>query len=216
MSTISVSASVAAKLEAIRQDTGDTVSIDDVAEVVSSLMASLEGDITVADLRLHRELNGLIEIIQKARADIAAIRPQQIRDTHIPTATDELDAVVQATEQAASAFMDAADELGRLAELAEDGMSEQLRALSTRIYEASSFQDITGQRISKVVSALRQIEGKVTEITHVVDGGPSAGETAADPQPAVEDPEKELLNGPALPGNANSQEDIDAILASFE
>ena len=34
----------------------------------------------------------------------------------------------------------------------------------TRIYEACSFQDITGQRIGKVVTALKAIEGRVQQV----------------------------------------------------
>ena len=41
-------------------------------------------------------------------------------------------------------------------------VSTKLMDITTGIYEACNFQDITGQRITKVVTALQQIEGKVT------------------------------------------------------
>ena len=40
----------------------------------------------------------------------------------------------------------------------------KLQDATTRIYEACSFQDITGQRITKVVAALKAIEAKVAQI----------------------------------------------------
>ncbi len=39
-----------------------------------------------------------------------------------------------------------------------------LQDATTRIYEACSFQDITGQRITKVVATLKTIERKVAHI----------------------------------------------------
>ena len=40
----------------------------------------------------------------------------------------------------------------------------KLQDAVTQIYEACSFQDITGQRITKVVTTLKAIEGKVAHI----------------------------------------------------
>ena len=40
----------------------------------------------------------------------------------------------------------------------------KLQDAVTRIYEACSFQDITGQRITKVVTTLKVIEEKVAHI----------------------------------------------------
>ena len=58
------------------------------------------------DQLLFSELKELALYIQKARTDIAAIRPADISGEHIPLATDELDAVVGATEDATNKIMD--------------------------------------------------------------------------------------------------------------
>ena len=82
---------------------------------------------------------------------------------------------------------------------------------TTRIYEACSFQDITGQRITKVVNTLKTIEAKVGQIVFMF--GDAGGEGAA---AAGRSDEAALLNGPQLPAAAMDQSDIDKLLASFE
>lgn len=70
-------------------------------------------------------------------------------------------------------------------------------------------QDITGQRIGKIVRALKHIESKIESLVKTFGSG------AAVPKPKVEEGPN-LLEGPALPGGGQSQEDIDKLLASFD
>ena len=86
-------------------------------------------------------------------------------------------------------------------------------AAVTRIYEACSFQDITGQRITKVVRTLKSIEDRIAAIVA----------TFADRAPGTEDAPRappqdrpSLLNGPQLPGNGVDQAEIDRLLASLD
>ena len=91
----------------------------------------------------------------------------------------------------------------------------RLQTATTQIYEACSFQDITGQRITKVVKTLKHIESKVEAILAVF-GSELESLPAAEAEPA-KDEQQSLLNGPALPNSGgNTQADIDALLASFD
>ena len=83
-----------------------------------------------------------------------------------------------------------------------------------RIYEACSFQDITGQRITKIITTLKSIETKVAQIIATF-GGRNPNQPAAAIAPPQMD-EDELLNGPQLPAMAMDQSDIDKLLASFD
>tara|TARA_R110002167_G_scaffold235177_2_gene440486 strand:+ start:406 stop:1050 length:645 start_codon:yes stop_codon:yes gene_type:complete len=211
---------VSARVEEIRAEAGDTVEIAQIGDIVSSLMTTIEGDLGVADLRVHRELNELLEFIGQARREIASIHPDRIRTESIQVANDELDAVVAATEEAAGKFLDAAETLENLAGELENETSFVLNDVATQIYEASSFQDITGQRIAKVVGALHHIEERIARLTRVMEDPPeTAGHAIAEATETAEQDdhdERDLLNGPAMPDQANSQEDIDALLASFD
>jgi chemotaxis protein CheZ len=88
----------------------------------------------------------------------------------------------------------------------------KLQDATTRIYEACSFQDITGQRITKVVGTLKAIEAKVAQI--VATFGTRGHEVAITETAEVTD--SALLNGPQHPTVAMDQSDIDKLLASFE
>ena len=197
----------------LRAERGDKVAIDEIAEVVESLMATLEGDLSAIDLKVQRELAELVDYIQKAKEEIAAIQPAEIREHHIPAATDELDAVVRATEEATQTILDSAETLTGLAESVGGETAEKIMGVVTRIFEASNFQDITGQRITKVVKTLRHIEAKVAALARAF------GHDLADavvPSNDQRSGDAALLNGPQLPQKANSQDDIDALLASFD
>ena len=210
---------LAETIEEIRQASGGPVAIDDVAGIVTSLMTSIHGDLNATDLRAHEELEDLVRYIQRARAEISAIRPESIRDEEIPTANSELEAVVDATAEATGVFLDVAEQLESMADSigGEDG--ERLHDMTTRMYEASNFQDITGQRISKVISTLSFIETKVERLSRIIDGQDVPDEEAISVEemmPVDERPDADLLHGPAMPDEANSQDDIDALLASFD
>jgi len=168
--------------------------------------------ISLADLQLYREVEALACYIKTVRHDIAELRPDDISTRHIPMATDELDAVVGATADATGIILGGMEEIERLSGGLPPEIAAPLGAIVIKVYEACGFQDITGQRISKVVKALRHIEGKIDALLAVF--GADLAAAAAD-APAV-DAETSLLNGPALPAAANSQADIDALLASFD
>ncbi|MEQ9640488.1 MAG: protein phosphatase CheZ [Alphaproteobacteria bacterium] len=192
---------------------GDTVPVSEIGGIVASLLETAEGKKSPAELVVQQEMQGLLDLIHRARAEVVEIGSPEIRDQHIPVANDELDAVVAETEAAADAFLSAAERLEALAEEADADGAEKLTDVATSIYEASSFQDITGQRIGKVVGALQQIERRVLRMSKLIQG-----EQVPDEEPKVVDnrPDAELLNGPGLADGGSSQEDIDALLASFD
>lgn len=185
-----------------------------VADVVRQVVSSLEGDLTPADLKLFQEIEELSKYIENARREITELRTEEIRAHHIPAATDELDAIVAATEEATGSILDCAEKIEEVASSLEGANQKLLGDTVTKIYEACNFQDITGQRISKVVKTLKHIEFKVDNLVQAF-GGVIATREIGEPEPA-ELTEDDLLNGPALPNEASKQDEIDALLASFD
>ncbi len=213
MTNMSKEAALKRTLETI--DTSQTtVNTADIAAVVEAVMKSLSGDVSVAEFQLYHELQKLADYIQSAKREIAAIRPDEIRATHIPMATDELDAVVGATAEATGVILDAAEHLETVAGKLEAAAAEEVRNLATKIFEACNFQDVTGQRITKVVRALKHIEEKIDALLSAFGEGVKAPAAPA-PAPAPGD-DSALLHGPSLPQEANKQDDIDAILANLK
>ena len=113
----------------------------------------------------------------------------------------------------ADEIMGAAESIEAIAQGTDSATRAALEAAATRIYIASSFQDITGQRITKVVKALQAIEAKVLSLSDAYANLGISNEAAAR-QKDGEDPSI-LLNGPMLPADAMGQAAIDALLNDF-
>jgi chemotaxis protein CheZ len=181
-----------------------------VADVVRAILATMSGDLTARETTLLGEVESLGRTIASTKAEIAALRVDDINLSDIPFATDELDAIVAHTASATHAILETCETLDAVADQLDGEQAAKLQDATTRIYEACGFQDITGQRITKVVNTLKIIEAKVSQL--MATFGQSTGEAVV----AGVTGEAVLLNGPQLPTMAMDQSDIDKLLASFE
>ncbi len=201
----------------VSDDATSDLSSDKLEEIVKTTLQTIEGDFAPSDLRVMTDLASISSEIKAVRMEIASTRPDEISDRHIPTATDELDAIVQATEDATNGIMAAAETIEGIAETVGGEHGATLEQAVTGIYEACSFQDITGQRIAKVVGTLHHIEQTISGL--VASFADEIAEyKAANPTPDGESDktDADLLNGPQLSESAQSQDEIDALLASFD
>ena len=203
------------RLKALRDRFGETIAVECLDEIIGEVISSLHGDISPADLRVSQDLESLVDYIKTVRAEIATIGPEEVQAKYVRPSSDQLDAVVAATEEATGAILDAVERIESIADnLTDKKTATALGTEVTNIYEACNFQDITGQRISKVVKSLHHIESKLwemaatfgSEATETKTESPQQEETATDSSD-----ENNLLDGPQLPGNARSQEEIDAL-----
>jgi len=188
-----------------------------VAEVVRAVLATMQGDLTAPETTLLAQVEELGRTIAVAKAEIAALHVDDITVSQIPSATDELDAIVAHTATATEQILESCEMLDRLGGELSGAPATSLQEATTRIYEACSFQDITGQRITKVVATLKTIEAKVAQI--IATFGERREAAAAPPAPvlAADAGAGEVaMHGPQLPANAMDQSDIDALLASFD
>lgn len=184
-----------------------------VEAVVRAVLSTLHGDLTGNETSLLAEVEELGKTIASAKAEISALRVDDITDSHIPSATDELDAIVAHTATATDCILEVCETLDKISAKMSGPDADLMIEATSRIYEACSFQDITGQRISKVVLTLKTIDTKIAHIlaTFGVDHDAVTLNTEAG---SVDVPS--LLNGPQLPMAAMGQSDIDKLLASFE
>lgn len=207
-------------LQKLKDRGADPLTREEISVIVADAVRGMKGDINANDIRLYSELESLASYIQNAKQEIAEVQVGTINSTHIPTATDELDAVVGATADATNSIMNACDQVSAVAAEIGGPAADKLNAIVTDIFEACNFQDITGQRITKVVRTLKHIEEQVMRLIEVfggqtgekTDGATShtAGSTVSSSD------EQSLLNGPQLPGNAINQDEIDKLLADFD
>jgi chemotaxis protein CheZ len=192
---------------------------DEIQEVVTEMLSSMEGDLSEMNLKLYAEVESLARYIVTAKSEIAALRPDEIMSDHIPSATDELDAIVGSTEEATNGILQAMELLEGLTPQMPAEIAEQVTNAVTQVYESCNFQDITGQRITKVVKTLKHIEDRVEALVAAFgDEIQKYREThpREEQQPQQKTTDEKLLNGPQLPDDAGKQADIDALLASFD
>jgi chemotaxis protein CheZ len=183
-----------------------------VTEVIRAVLTTISDELTTKEATLLREVEELGRTIAVAKSEIAALRVDDITDHDIPFATDELDAIVAHTAQATHAILESCETLDAVSAEVTGEPASKLQDAVTSIYEACSFQDITGQRITKVVTTLKTIEAKVA---HIISTFGHSTEPKGAVKAAVSS-EADLLNGPQLPEHAMDQSDIDKLLASFE
>lgn len=162
---------------------------------------------------LDEAAEALRERILETQKEIAALRHPRATDDRLMAAVGELDAIVKATEDATERILAAVESVeGTLSKLESAADSEILKGAGealTSIYEACTFQDITGQRITKVVRTLDFIEERVQAMM-AIWGEHSFADL---PLPDEVDPDEEagLLNGPGQDGGGISQDDIDSL-----
>ncbi len=192
------------------------IALPDVAAVTEVLMRSLESYFKSIDLTLYKECQDLADYIEDARTEISSLSPEHDDSAGIPRAGQELDAIVEATESATDTIMQAAEDLMSFDSDDFDEYKNHINTEVMKIFEACSFQDITGQRISKVVKTLNHVEDRVGKLITIL-GINNTEEAPKDAKPII-DPtsdeidEKDLLSGPALAGEGIDQGEVDSLL----
>ncbi|KAF0114944.1 MAG: hypothetical protein FD149_1698 [Rhodospirillaceae bacterium] len=167
---------------------------------------------------LRKELVGLFSHIQRIRTEIAAIRkPGDAGGDKFVRMADELDAIVEATEEATNIIMESVEQINALLvevrpAVTDAKANETLDRIDEKIqsvFEACAFQDITGQRVTKVVRLIKYVEERVNALI-AIWGAPQLA--TVDVHEEKKGEYDKYLNGPQLKGKGVSQLDIDALL----
>jgi len=165
-------------------------------------------------------LTGLDARIEETRRQIAGMTAATGSGVdRITAAGRELDAIVAATEAATQTILGAAEDIERAVEDATVAagnprvgqMLAEATDAVTRILQASTFQDITGQRIAKVVATLGFVEDRVRALAALWDDPHAPPPSAATAAPDAADPDQDLLEGPQLDNRGITQAEIDAL-----
>lgn len=216
-----MTANQAAKKDQLQRDLGpvvdcirgiprDEVNLADVLTLAEVMVGSMRSFFTNLDTAVYKELTGIADFIENAKSEIGALQPRNIKNKHIPLAGKELDAIVKATEEATNTIMERAETIMGADPADAEAYHETVQASVMDIFEACSFQDITGQRISKVVETLTHIEDRITRLADTL--GHKLEETDIE-ETAEERRRRELLlHGPALEGEGVDQSEVDALL----
>jgi chemotaxis protein CheZ len=182
----------------------------EVLDLSQSLCDAMHAFFGSLDRSVNQEFRYIATYIARTRQEISALRPNDIKETRLPTAGAELEAIVKNTEDATHTIMGAAEAIMAADPGDFDAYQNLVNDKVMDIFQACSFQDITGQRVQKVVDTLRHIESRVTRFAEVMGAQDEVCEED------LRDKRKRdlLLNGPALNGPETKQDDIDAMFAA--
>lgn len=202
-----------AYLDATRATDGAT-SFRDVVALAEITAASMQAFFASIDATIYRELRDIADYIGKMRAEITALEPSDLKVNRLPKAGEDLWAIVGATEDATNQIMECAEDILSAANRDDDTLREVANTKVMAIFEACSFQDITGQRIARVIETLQHIEQRVGRFAAAVEpNGETPGADASVDQREARAREL-LLHGPQSTGEAIRQDEVDALLRS--
>jgi chemotaxis protein CheZ len=189
----------------------DEVTLIDVVHLAEITAESLQTFFETMDSAVYRELREIAEYIKSMRREIGALQVNELKQNRIPAAGQELDAIVKATEKATNTIMTSAEAV--MAADTSDGEAFKTLVDSRMldIFEACSFQDITGQRIAKVVETLEHIEARVSRFAAAVQTKDLEGVMTERERERAQRKQKLLLNGPQFEGEGIAQNEVDQL-----
>jgi chemotaxis protein CheZ len=192
------------------------VKLDDIVGLAETMAKTLDHSMRRIDVDLHEEFCAITSEISSLRREIYDLRPDQIRFERIPEAGRELDVVIEATEEATHVIMEAAETIMAADESDPVAYKTLVDEKMISIFEACTFQDLTGQRLRRVVKTLSWIDKRITslaeKLTSATDMPPPAGEETDE-----ERRDRELiLHGPQMKGEGVSQDLVDDFFAKSD
>lgn len=187
-------------------------------ELNTTLVETYRSEMTEA-LKLKKEMDEIYEAIAETKREIATLHVNGLHSAEMNRVTDELDAIIEGTEKATERILESAeiidDNANKLTKVLtgeEDQWTHEIQESVVSLFEACNFQDLTGQRITKVVNVLRFIEERIVSMMEIWGGIDHFQEIDVD-NPLEKTGDDALLNGPALGDEEGvaSQDDIDAL-----
>jgi chemotaxis protein CheZ len=170
--------------------------------------------------KLKVELDLIHDAIDRTKREIAVLHGKSFSGDEMAKVNGELGAVVGGTEEATQQILEAAEAIDQASSALskvttpdqQKLLSEEIQERVISIFEACNFQDLTGQRISKVMNTMKFIEHHINAMMEIW-GGVDAIKAHVPQQVDTREGDAKLLNGPKLDGDAGhaSQDDIDAL-----
>lgn len=156
-------------------------------------------------------------LIARVKAELSKIRYADQGQDPLLTASEELEALKIATAAATDEILGIAEDvLAQLEKLRvslpaghDKSLLDSMEVRLGRLFEACGFQDLTGQRSTKVARLLEGLDARVGNALDLLDDVEVPDEMALQMRDADAVGEAALLNGPQMTGEGLRQDDID-------
>ncbi|OKH87837.1 hypothetical protein [Thalassospira sp. TSL5-1] len=174
---------------------------------------------------LKTEIRALANSIQETKKEIAALytAPDDTSGTRLNIVKGELDSIVEATEEATANILENVENIDTVAHnirssATDDyvqGLADDIVELVVKVFESCNFQDLTGQRITKVVNTMKYIEERVNRVIEIW-GEEDFEDFDLPPDPkGLDNLDKTVTRAPANQ-EKNNQTEIDQIFSQDE
>lgn len=159
--------------------------------------------------QLYSQIEEVLSIFQQLHHDTADI----VCNGRVPDASLQLHNVLASTEEATTTIIDTVTAIQSIADgAAPPEAAQQIGELVTKVYEACNFQDISGQRIKKVLGSLETLEQRLQGLADAMRV--CLGDAAVAKAPEAQG-DAALMQGPQLDSEAPKQDEIDKLFNSF-
>jgi chemotaxis protein CheZ len=172
--------------------------------------------------KLRSETDSIHQAISHTMEELASLHFGAFSDAGAGRASRELDAVVNGTERATQQILESAEVIDEAANTLsaslkhgpDQALAGDIRDNVVRIFEACNFQDLSGQRIAKVLATLTFVEDRVVRMLEIWGGRDNLQDYAEVARTAI-DGQAKLAAGPKLEGDPGhvTQQEIDAMFA---
>lgn len=190
----------------------EDASLTEVLHLAQSSVETLKEFLSRLDTIVGDDFHQIMEKISETRDDMQLLNTKELDVDPLSSAENELKLVVKATEDATNRIMEAAETI--MTADPEDPATYHTTVESNvmEIFEACSFQDITGQRINRVVETLDFVDYRIHKIAKFLGIENEKEARDFDETAFLERLQRKddlILHGPQDDGKGVSQNDID-------
>lgn len=176
----------------------------------------------LTDEQLKAEVVSLVQYIRRFREEIAQMVTRDGDRTRFQSMSEQLDEIMDATEGATHSILERMENVDNLVEelrgiddaTKRGALCDKVNEETMQAMEACTFQDITGQRVTKIVRSMKFVEERVNAMVSLwgTDAIEEMAQQYGTDESDKKDEDEKLLNGPALPSEASiSQDEIDKL-----
>lgn len=189
----------------------DEASLGEVLHLAQSSVETLKEFLNRLDTIVGNDFHQIMEKISETRDDMQLLNTKEDVDP-LSSAENELKLVVKATEDATNRIMEAAETIMTADPQDPATYHTTVESNIMEIFEACSFQDITGQRINRVVETLDFVDYRIHKIAGFLGIENEKERRDFDETAFLERLQRKddlILHGPQDEAEAVSQNDID-------
>jgi chemotaxis protein CheZ len=189
----------------------DEASLGEVLHLAQSSVETLKEFLNRLDTIVGNDFHQIMEKISETRDDMQLLNTKEDVDP-LSSAENELKLVVKATEDATNRIMEAAETIMTADPQDPATYHTTVESNIMEIFEACSFQDITGQRINRVVETLDFVDYRIHKIANFLGIENEKERRDFDETAFLERLQRKddlILHGPQDDAEAVSQNDID-------